>query len=110
VEKIEGVIDHPVISAFGKIVLELREVGGALRCGGDDLAIDHGFRGRQFSNANAHREKALGPVQPATGPKRDEPAAQMRLQAVAVKLDFVDVPIAAGWLRSERSELRLYES
>jgi hypothetical protein len=60
-QKVEGIVDQPVLPARRQIWLQFREVGTALM-GDDHFAVDDGFT-RDIERAGNHRE-SLGPVQP----------------------------------------------
>jgi hypothetical protein len=60
-QKVERIVDQPVLPARRQLWLQFREVGTALM-GDDHFAVDDGFTGDIERDGN-HREP-LGPVQP----------------------------------------------
>jgi hypothetical protein len=89
IEQIESDQDDPGGAAF-ELVLQHREVGGAVDSGHDDLAVDDGGAGLDVPGVVGDLPEAFGPVVAAAGEDLDRLVGQVDLDAVAVELDFVN--------------------
>src|ERR1700750_3045004 len=96
---VEGVVGHAVVAALRQIVLQGREVCSAMLVGRDHLSVEYELGRGDSTNRHGDGRKPLGPVQTAAGVKRWQPAAQMRLDAVAVELYLVNIACAGRRLR-----------
>src|SRR5258708_35907188 len=85
-EKVEGVINQPVLPTSGKVGLEFREVGTSFM---DDhhLPVEDGLAGDIQGAGNCR--KPFGPVQAVAGVDLAPAGVDADLDAVAVVLDFV---------------------
>ena len=94
IEQIEG--DHHDLGRLAlQLVLQHREVGGAVGGGHDDLAVDDRRAGADVPSIVGDLLEALGPVVAAPGEDLDRLVGEMDLDPVAVELDLVD-PAVAG--------------
>src|SRR5690606_26084210 len=85
VEEIEGIEDHPVGSAVGKIRLQRRKIRRAARAFHDHLAVDNGLLHRKTGERPDDRRAEFGsPVEAAPRQEMDLASAQMSLQPIAV--------------------------
>jgi hypothetical protein len=105
-EKIECVVDEPTLPACGQLCLQFGEIRPAFM---DDnyLAVDNGVArdGERTGNLG----KALGPVQPIAGEDLLPAPAEMHLNTVAIVLDFMEPPLAAGRIRLQGGKLGFNE-
>jgi hypothetical protein len=91
IEQVEGVIEQPVPPARGQIGVHQPEIGNAARVGDDGLAIqDQVLRGQSRERVRDRPEALLPVVAPPCVDGRTS-VSQVRLGAVAVELDLVDL-------------------
>ena len=85
-----------------QLVLQHREIGGAVGGRHDDLAVDDRRGGLDVPGVVGDLLEAMGPVMAAPGEDLDGLVGQVDLDAVAVELDFVDPAVSGRHLRRSR--------
>src|SRR4029077_3213068 len=95
VEQIER-DQHDLGRSALQLVLQHREVGGAIFGGRDDLAVDDRGTGVDVPFGVGDLAETLGPVIAAPGEDLDRLVGEMDLHPVAVELDFM-YPARAAW-------------
>ena len=110
IEQIEDVIDQPVLPAGFEFFLQQREAGDAVIAFDDQFAIDHRAVGIEFGDGVGDALECGRPVEALAGQQLGLAAGKPRLQAVAVKFDFMNPVGAVRRLVGERGEAGLDEA
>jgi hypothetical protein len=95
VKQIEG-DQHDLLGAALQLVLQHREVRGAIGGWSDYFAVDDRRTRLDVPGVRRDLPKAVGPVVAAPGKDFHRGFSQMDLNPVAIELDFVD-PALAAW-------------
>ena len=93
-----------------ELVLQHREIGGAVGGRYDDLAVDHRRRCLDVPGVVRDFLESMRPIVTAAGEYLDGFVRQVNLDPVAVELDFVDPAVSGRHLVDRRSQGRLDEA
>ena len=93
-----------------QLVLKDRKISGAVSGGNDYLAIDDRRAGADVPGVVGDFSETLGPIVAAAGENLDRFVHQVHLDSVAVKLDFMNPPLARGDLVDRRRQRGVDES
>ena len=93
-----------------ELVLQHREIGGAVGGGHDDLAVDDGGARLDVPSVVGDLLEAVGPVVAAAGENLDRLVGEVDLDPVAVELDFVNPALSGRHLLDRGRQGRLDEA
>ena len=95
-EKIEHVIDQPIVPAGLEVVLECGKIRDAVLVERSNLAVKNGVVIGKRRAGLGYRRKSLGPIEPVAGLQRYRATVDPGLNAIAVELDLMDPVVAGG--------------
>jgi hypothetical protein len=95
IQQVEGDQHDPVRVAL-QLVLQDGKIRGAVVGRRDDLAVDDGTPGADVPGVGGDLPEPVGSVVTAPSEYLDSLAGEMDLDAIAVELDFMNPPGAAG--------------
>src|SRR3954469_875909 len=109
IKQVEGDQHNPARTAF-QLILQNREIRGAVNRWNDDLAVDDRRPGTNVPCVGSDFLETMSPVVAASGEDPDLGIAEMDLDAVAVEFDFVNPPVAPRNLVDRAGQRRFDES